>query len=477
MSREMQSFSIAVTSQSITENVFYSNVRVNRRNSLFDARSQTDNSQRERSIYIDTEKDLVFWMKNVFDKLLEMIKMIKEENRNLIKNYNEQIDVIDEYLTERRKYLEEKKVLQKENTILQNELIDQKFALRTMRQKLKILETTHDRTRNVRKLITSSFVFFSSSANHVAEMIADINASNRFEKTKRSVVISNSTIFIEDKAKFEHWLSAMQNKLETNENWYLIERMTMIYVNIRLNDEIYKHIATRLNKNFSRRYLTIDEVFDDFKRVYVDSNKMQIVMNAFIKLTQTNKYVEFHTFWNEFQRLMKEMNLSEHFLLIELKRKMFYRLQNVMFIEFNIIDDIYELTRQTQLKENHYKRIDDVKSRRRSNAVATIEIETKVAISRTMSIITTSISINEKAESIFVDSTVWNSNQYRSSNSRTSNTFKASNSDSTKEKFMKTNKCFNYDESSHLNRDCSKFKKFRIVEMNVKNDTEKSKKK
>jgi hypothetical protein len=76
----------------------------------------------------------------------------------------------------------------------------------------------------------------------------------------------------------------MQSKLETNENWYFIERMTMIYVNIKLNDEIYKHIATRLNKNSSRRYLTINEVFDDLKRVYVDSNKMQIVMNAFIKL-------------------------------------------------------------------------------------------------------------------------------------------------------------------------------------------------
>jgi hypothetical protein len=161
---------------------------------------------------------------------------------------------------------------------------------------------------------------------------------------KQSIVISNSTIFIENKAKFEHWLSAMQNKLETNEKWYFIERMTMIYVNIKLNDEVYKHIATRLNKNFSRRYLTIDEVFDDFKRVYVDSNKMQIVINAFIKLTQTDKYVEFHIFWNEFQRLMKEMNLSKHFILIELKLKMFYKLQNVMFIEFNIINDIYELT-------------------------------------------------------------------------------------------------------------------------------------
>ncbi len=162
----------------------------------------------------------------------------------------------------------------------------------------------------------------------------------------------------------------------------------------------------------------MNEVFDDFKRVYVDSNKMQIVMNAFIRLTQTDKYVEFHIFWNEFQRLMKEMNLSKHFLLIELKRKMFYRLQNVMFIEFNIVNDIYELTRQTQLKEDHYKRIDDAKSRRRSRAVATIEIETKAAISRTVSITTISISINEKVEQILAETTIWNLNQFRFSTSR-----------------------------------------------------------
>ncbi len=129
--------------------------------------------------------------------------MIKEENRNLIKDYNEQIDVIDEYLIERNEYLVKKKTLQKKNIILQNEFIDQKFVLRTMRQKLKIFETTHDRTRNVKRFITSSFVS-SSSANHAAKMTADINASNRFEKTKRFAVISNSTIFIEDKSKFEH---------------------------------------------------------------------------------------------------------------------------------------------------------------------------------------------------------------------------------------------------------------------------------
>jgi hypothetical protein len=73
-----------------------------------------------------------------------------------------------------------------------------------MKQKLEILKTAHDRIRNVKKSITSSFVSFSSSVNQIAEMTANTNASNRFEKTKRSIVISNSTIFIENKAKFEH---------------------------------------------------------------------------------------------------------------------------------------------------------------------------------------------------------------------------------------------------------------------------------
>jgi hypothetical protein len=118
----------------------------------------------------------------------------------------------------------------------------------------------------------------------------------------------------------------MQSKLKTNDDWYSIERMTMTYVSTKLDEETYKHIAIRLNKNSSRRYFTVNEVFDDLKKIYVDSNKMQTAMNAFTRLIQTNKYVEFHVFWNEFQRFMKEINLSEHFLLIELKRKMFYKL-------------------------------------------------------------------------------------------------------------------------------------------------------
>jgi hypothetical protein len=91
-----------------------------------------------------------------------------------------------------------------------------------------------------------------------------------------------------------------------------------------------------------------------------------------------------------------------------------------------------------------------------------------------VNIITISISINEKIEQISAKTTIWNSNQFRISTFRV--IFKTFNLDSIKKKLMKADKCFNCDESSHFNRDCSKLKKFRVVEMNVKDDTKKSRK-
>jgi bifunctional ADP-heptose synthase (sugar kinase/adenylyltransferase) len=123
-----------------------------------------------------------------------MIQQIKDEIKKMNKKYNEQCDLID--------VQNERKILRERITSLKNDKIDDKYTIRALREKLKILEIAQNRIRNARDLITSSFV--SSSVNHIAEMIANTNASNRFEKTKRSIVISDSTIFIENKAKFEH---------------------------------------------------------------------------------------------------------------------------------------------------------------------------------------------------------------------------------------------------------------------------------
>ncbi len=83
---------------------------------------------------------------------------------------------------------------------MKNNRDNDKYIIHILRQKLKILK--RNRTRNVRESIISSFV--SSVSKHTTEMPADINVTNRLEKMKRSVAISNLTIFIENKAKFEH---------------------------------------------------------------------------------------------------------------------------------------------------------------------------------------------------------------------------------------------------------------------------------
>ncbi len=161
----------------------------------------------------------------------------------------------------------------------------------------------------MRGLITSLYQSLDSHVKMTANIV-NINAIiNRLEKSKRFAIISNSAIFIENKNKFDHWLIVIQSKSKANENWYSIERMTMTYVSIKLNEKTYKHIFARLNKDSSRRYITMNEVFENLKKVYANLNKMQTVMNAFICLTQIKKFAKFHVFWNEFQRLIKKMNL------------------------------------------------------------------------------------------------------------------------------------------------------------------------
>ncbi len=77
-----------------------------------------------------------------------------------------------------------------------------KSFIRSLKKQMKNLkiEKSNEHAQNA---FESSF--FSYNAFDIcARMIADINATNHFKKTKRSATIFDSTIFIDDKNKFEH---------------------------------------------------------------------------------------------------------------------------------------------------------------------------------------------------------------------------------------------------------------------------------
>ncbi len=123
---------------------------------MFNTLLITNNSQQKNSIFIDILKSLFFWITNDSVRVLKMMQQIKDKIKEMIKKYNEQCDVINELQNERKFY--KKELLLWKTTRL---TISTLFVL--WERKLKILETTLNYIRNVRKLITS--LFKSSIAN------------------------------------------------------------------------------------------------------------------------------------------------------------------------------------------------------------------------------------------------------------------------------------------------------------------------
>ncbi len=79
---------------------------------------------------------------------------------------------------------------------------DLKSFIRSLRKQIENLkiEKSNEHARNAFESSSSSY----NASDFRAKMTADTNATNRFEKTKRSATIFDSTVFIDDKNKFEH---------------------------------------------------------------------------------------------------------------------------------------------------------------------------------------------------------------------------------------------------------------------------------
>ncbi len=124
-----------------------------------------------------------------------MIKTTREKNREFINEYNKQCDLLKKYQKERNTFMKKILALKKDNK-------DLKSFIQSLRKQIENskIEKSDEHARNA---LESSFFSYNASDTR-ARMIANTNATNNFEKTKRSTTIFDSTVFINDKNKFEH---------------------------------------------------------------------------------------------------------------------------------------------------------------------------------------------------------------------------------------------------------------------------------
>jgi chromosome segregation ATPase len=115
-------------------------------------------------------------MKIVSERVLKFIQTIKKEVRIMTDHLQDQQIIIQ--------------ALQKDND-------DLSYSIRTMKRRMKNLKKNNDRARNMLESLVSSL-------DESEEQIDDINAAEVKHIAKQSAFISNSFVFIDDKAKLKH---------------------------------------------------------------------------------------------------------------------------------------------------------------------------------------------------------------------------------------------------------------------------------
>ncbi len=106
MSREMQSSRIAA-SQSIIENVIYSNVRTNRRSFMFNTLFITNNSQQKISIFIDIWRNWSFELQMIQFACWKWFSKLKTRQRKWLKNTTSNVTSSTNFRTKERRYKKE----------------------------------------------------------------------------------------------------------------------------------------------------------------------------------------------------------------------------------------------------------------------------------------------------------------------------------------------------------------------------------
>ncbi len=141
----------------------------------------------------------------------------------------------------------------------------------------------------------------------------------------------NSFIFIdEDELTWNSWRIKINNKLQTNVNYFDNENICIIYVISRLEDDAAEHIFTWRCHDALHSYILIYKLFKHLKEIYNDQNKNRKCRHEYNALRQADK--SFNVFYFNFMKLFNYLEYDDCILMNDFRNKINNRLQNTLSI-------------------------------------------------------------------------------------------------------------------------------------------------
>ncbi len=156
------------------------------------------------------------------------------------------------------------------------------------------------------------------------------------------IKLLNSLIFIEtDDSTWKTWNIKIADKLDVNANHYSTEKICIVYVIFKLEDDADQQIYAKHHVDAFSFYQSLSELLKHLKEIYEDQNLIQKCHHEYVALKQLNK--SFSSFYLEFTRIFSFLNYNDIILMNDIQNKINNRLQNalsVCLIEFSSLDKL-----------------------------------------------------------------------------------------------------------------------------------------
>ncbi len=156
------------------------------------------------------------------------------------------------------------------------------------------------------------------------------------------IKLSNSLIFIEiDNSIWKTWNIKIADKLDVNANHYSTEKIRIVYVIFRLEDDADQQIYAKHHVDAFSLYQSLSELLKHLKEIYEDQNLIRKCCHKYVALKQLNK--SFSSFYSEFTRIFSFLNYDDITLMNNIQNKINNHLQNVLsvcLIEFSSLDKL-----------------------------------------------------------------------------------------------------------------------------------------
>ncbi len=156
------------------------------------------------------------------------------------------------------------------------------------------------------------------------------------------IKLLNSLIFIEtNDSTWKTWSIKIADKLNVNANHYSTEKICIVYVIFKLEDDADQQIYAKHHVDAFSFYQSLSKLLKHLKEIYEDQNLIQKCRCKYVALKQLNK--SFSSFYLKFTRIFSFLNYNDITLMNDIQNKINNHLQNalsVCLIKFSSLDKL-----------------------------------------------------------------------------------------------------------------------------------------